>query len=435
MFLLELLFNLIEPDGVLERKMFSDFIIVKEINDYLDISFMYLNHTLDLKESRQFLLTNPRQSAVEKESLTFVKCFYKEKKSILPETNWLFARDETGSLLQIEGFWNKNNSYKNVFFTYVQQETIQHACEQTLSFLKDDLDYMFFASDYYWSSNNEIWYLNENTHQKTIITFGASLTDTGNLYNFSQKTMPNDKSWYLGHFSNGLLWNEYLGQLADIPIHSWAFSASAGDKQYWGFVPSILEQVELFIETMDDNPQYNPKDMIVFLEFGINDFLNYEKDIDVVKKEFEVVFFTLIEHGIENLVLLQLPNLSFAPKFKYYDDDFLKKAMYKIHLFNQFLSDVYDKYHHYNGLNLQLLDLDILCQKTKNLFNYTNESVLDINQNETIDYFLKHKVREKILKEELDTYFFWEVTHPTTEVHRMLAEYIYQSDVWDRVSR
>ncbi len=52
-------------------------------------------------------------------------------------------------------------------------------------------------------------FANNNTFD-SVIVFGDSLSDNGNLYNFLWHTTPASPPYYEGHFSNGIVWAEQL---------------------------------------------------------------------------------------------------------------------------------------------------------------------------------------------------------------------------------
>lgn len=53
-------------------------------------------------------------------------------------------------------------------------------------------------------------YADNNKQFDTMVVFGDSLSDNGNLYNFLWHTLPASPPYYLGHFSNGTVWAEQL---------------------------------------------------------------------------------------------------------------------------------------------------------------------------------------------------------------------------------
>lgn len=50
----------------------------------------------------------------------------------------------------------------------------------------------------------------DNKHFASMVVFGDSLSDNGNLYKFLWQSMPASPPYHLGHFSNGVLWAEQL---------------------------------------------------------------------------------------------------------------------------------------------------------------------------------------------------------------------------------
>ncbi len=107
-----------------------------------------------------------------------------------------------------------------MFYTNEPQDNIKQRCDETLGVTHDTADITYFASDNRFSYNHSIW-TNDNVVQPSainkMVVFGDSLSDTGNMFNGSQWIFPNSNSWFLGHFSNGFVWTEYLAKKQEHP--------------------------------------------------------------------------------------------------------------------------------------------------------------------------------------------------------------------------
>ena len=85
----------------------------------------------------------------------------------------------------------------------------------------------------------------------TIISFGDSNTDSGNVYNLTNQTWPLVPPYYQGRFSNGLVWIERLGLL---DIQNYAYGGATTDNNFiQGYtasdtvpVPGVRQQISIY---------------------------------------------------------------------------------------------------------------------------------------------------------------------------------------------
>jgi phospholipase/lecithinase/hemolysin len=112
-----------------------------------------------------------------------------------------------------------------------------------------------------------------------IVVFGDSLSDTGNLFAYSQpEGIPPSPPYYHGRFSNGPLWVEWLASELGVPIPT--PSLLGGTNYAWGGAetgfglstrgtPNIGEQIHAFlaVNTPTDN-------QLLVIWGGANDFNN-----------------------------------------------------------------------------------------------------------------------------------------------------------------
>ena len=119
-----------------------------------------------------------------------------------------------------------------------------------------------------------------------IVVFGDSLSDTGNLFNFTQGVFPPLPPYYQGRFSNGPVWVEWLATRlgVDIPMPFY-YSPSPGTNYACGGamtgsgrtelgIPNIGEQIESFLDFLDQNGN-KPTDSQLFVIWGgANDFIH-----------------------------------------------------------------------------------------------------------------------------------------------------------------
>lgn len=383
------------------------------------------------------LSTNKIEKLQNDETYTYVRCWYRPHDNHdQSATDWEWALNDDGSYYKLDGYWYSSTSWKNMFYTEVSNNTIEERCEKTLDTDFKAADITFFAADTRFSYNHTIWTNDKSNHNddlstiNKIVSFGDSISDTGNIYNGSQWLFPNDNSWFLGHFSNGFVWSEYLAEHQDIPVYTWAIGGAEGEDKYV-VLTGIDGQIDSYLEYMQLSKHYDPKDTLVTFEFGLNDFVNDDRSVDEVSDDFSDALKKLAENGIENMVVLNLPDATLAPQFKYNTDGTTEEVREKILAFNAFIETEVALYQA-QGLNFVLYDTSTLFDniiespESYGLRN-TSDSCLDINRSSSIDYLQTHALRSDCSTYGSDSYLFWGVTHPTTKTHNIIADEIIET--------
>lgn len=411
------------------------------LNEYSKMKKMILVFALTMNQiaSAQAETSMPLDSTMPDEvtqeqmldTQTYVRCWYRSDISNdSVATDWKWARDKGDNYYTIEGYWWSPSSYKNMFFSETPQSEIKQRCDETLDLQHDAADITYFAADSRFSYNHSIWTNDEERQENQInriITFGDSLSDTGNLFNGSQWVFPNANSWFLGHFSNGLVWTEYLAKEKKIPLYNWAVGGAAGTNQY-GVLKGIYDQVTSYLRYMEAAKNYKPENSLFTLEFGLNDFMNYDRSVVDVKADFSSALIRLTGSGAQNILLFTLPDATKAPQFKYTSDAETELVRRKIIEFNLFIEEQVS-YYKQRGLNIVLFDAYTLFNSiTENPqqhgFQNATEPCLDIQRHSAADYLYQHNLTNECAAYGSDHYVFWGVTHPTTAVHKYLAEHI-----------
>ncbi|WP_048610591.1 SGNH/GDSL hydrolase family protein [Vibrio coralliirubri] len=365
------------------------------------------------------------------ETYSYVRCWYRTDASHdSPATDWKWAKKENGDYYTINGYWWSSVSFKNMFYSDAPQSEIKQRCEQTLDIQHDAADITYFAADNRFSYNHSIW-TNDNAFQASsinrIVTFGDSLSDTGNLFNGSQWVFPNSDSWFLGHFSNGLVWTEYLAKAKDVPLYNWAVGGAAGTNQYVALT-GVYDQVTSYLTYMKVAKNYRPENSLFTLEFGLNDFMNYNREVADVKADFSSALIRLTESGANNILLFTLPDATKAPQFKYSTEQEIIKVRGKILEFNQYIK-AQAEYYQGMGKNVVLFDASALFTSItdnpqQHGFRNASDACIDINRSSAADYLISHSLTNDCATYGSDSYVFWGVTHPTTATHKYIADHI-----------
>lgn len=362
---------------------------------------------------------------------TYVKCWYRTSVSHdEPATDWVWAKNEDNSYYKLPGYWWSPISLKNMFYTDVTNKSIQQRCEQSIDTNNKNADITFYASDIKSSYSHTIW-SNDKTNQaeaiNKIVAFGDSLSDTGNTFNGSQWLFPNRNSWFLGHFSNGLVWTEYLAKAEKLPLYNWSVGGAAGVNEYH-MLTGIYDQISSFFTYMKSAHNYHIENTLFTLEFGLNDFMNYGRNVTDVKSDFSTALIRLTDAGAKNILLMTLPDASKAPQFKYTTPEKVASVSKQIKQFNAFIQEQ-AQYYKAKGINIIFVDAyqmfeDVTSNPQKYGFINATDSCMDINRSSSKDYLISHSLTNDCAKYGSDKYIFWGVTHPTTAMHKYIAKQI-----------
>ncbi|WP_315972811.1 SGNH/GDSL hydrolase family protein [Vibrio pomeroyi] len=365
------------------------------------------------------------------ETYSYVRCWYRTDASHdSAATDWKWAKKENGDYYTINGYWWSSVSFKNMFYSDAPQSEIKQRCEETLDIQHDVADITYFAANNRFSYNHSIWTNDKVVQANTInriVTFGDSLSDTGNLFNGSQWAFPNANSWFLGHFSNGLVWTEYLAKAKGVPLYNWAVGGAAGTNQYIALT-GVYDQVTSYLTYMKVAKNYRPENSLFTLEFGLNDFMNYDREVADVKADFSSALIRLTESGASNILLFTLPDATKAPQFKYSTEQEIIKVRGKILEFNQFIK-AQAEYYQSMGKNVVLFDASALFASITDTpeqhgFRNASDACLDLNRSSAADYLRSHSLTNDCATYGSDSYVFWGVTHPTTATHKYIADHI-----------
>lgn len=374
---------------------------------------------------------------------TGLRCFYKlNASSARPETAFteakIWADNRAPEKYQVKGYWRiKDAAGSNMFYTKKTQNQLRTICQNT--FKKEGINApveMFAAADSKLSINYTIWSLdppetNQNGKINKIIAFGDSITDTQNLFNGTYWKMPNLKSFFLGRFSNGKVWLDYLSETFNLPSYNWSTGAAAA-KDFKTFIPGIYTQVDSWTSYMDRNfaKNYQPENTLFTMLIGANDMKSHERNPGLIINEQKMALERLIADGGRNILLGNLPDISRSPAVKMMDVTTRDHIQQQIVEYNKQLAtlvtELQEKYKD-KKVNIQLFDIygvfnDILNNKNGSMKN-VEESCLDLPTDAVDNYLIPKNLRSNCT--DPDSYVFWDLLHPTTRVHKVLADKAY----------
>ncbi|KAJ9049303.1 hypothetical protein DSO57_1025902 [Entomophthora muscae] len=107
---------------------------------------------------------------------------------------------------------------------------------------------------------------------KQIVSFGDSITDTGNLYRMTSGRDPSRQEYYNGRFSNGPTWVEYLAKLLKASLVDQSYGGATSDMNMdrSSGVPGCIQQVDGFARSSKRTNDFNAT--LVTIVFQGNDF-------------------------------------------------------------------------------------------------------------------------------------------------------------------
>ena len=161
-----------------------------------------------------------------------------------------------------------------------------------------------------------------------IIVFGDSLSDNGNLYNFTKKlnsitsyvpVLPKDPPYFKGRFSNGPVWIEYVAQVLNVPLVDYAYGGAWAENYSSSgqIVPFGLgTQVDLFLTASVNDA--NTGNYLYVIWAGGNDYLHGNDEIDHATTNTIETIRSQIEwltyYGAKNFLIVNMPDLGTTPE-------------------------------------------------------------------------------------------------------------------------
>jgi thermolabile hemolysin len=246
-----------------------------------------------------------------------------------------------------------------------------------------------------------------------IVSFGDSLSDTGNLYAASGGTSP-PAPYFRGHFSNGPIWLESLAGKLGVPNPT--PSATGGTNYAWASaetgtgisptlgVPNLLTQVNGF--TLKN--KLTSKDLVTIWAGG-NDFLNGQTNPFVPINNIAAAIADLSKVGGKTFLVPNLPMLDHVP----FSLSLPPAQQAGLHS----LTSAYN-----TTLNTQLNQLQDKLGVT--IYQVDIASLFDNIQSSPAHFGFSNVTSGAVGDGVLDGkgYLFWDSIHPTTAGHGLIAD-------------
>jgi phospholipase/lecithinase/hemolysin len=247
-----------------------------------------------------------------------------------------------------------------------------------------------------------------------IVSFGDSLTDTGNDFILFNTPRP---PYYMGRFSNGPTWVEYLaGKLgvAD-PMPSvaggtnYAYGGATAGTIFQG-VPDVNTQIQTYLKkspTADPNALYT-------VWVGANDFTDGQTDASIPAHAVNTALTSLINAGAKHIVVGNMPAEGATPLVQRQGPAAVAAInALDVQFNNNLVADLNSLRAANTGVVIDLFDaysfLNAALQNPA-AFGYTN----------TTDELIQNPFATNP-----DGYLFWDYEHPTTKGHSFVADQVF----------
>ncbi|MCL6744531.1 SGNH/GDSL hydrolase family protein [Kosakonia sp. R1.Fl] len=379
---------------------------------------------------------NQRVLRTNEETSTYIKCVYNidNQDQSNPASSWTWARDGS-NYLKLRGYWYSATPLANMFYSESSYASLMNICRSTLKASNINAETVIpYASDYTLSWFYMIWHQGQaqpaimfgNNKIDRMVIFGDSLSDTINVYNGSYGTVPNHASWFLGHFSNGKVWHEYLSGSLNLPGYVWATAnAESGEKPLFN---GFDKQLDSFSAYLGKTENYDIAQTLFTVLFGGNDFITGAKMPDDIIATYRVQLARLAALGAQHIAIFRLPDFSVIPNVATWTPAEKEALKNKSENFNQqldqLLGELRTAYPKTNFFTVKLDSAfnDLLSESGKYGFVNTSETCLDISAS-GISYATGVAVKQTC-KAANGAFVFWDNMHPTTKTHALLAEMI-----------
>ena len=241
----------------------------------------------------------------------------------------------------------------------------------------------------------------------TLVVFGDSLSDNGNLYAVSPDSVP-AVYYYQGRFSNGRVWAEYLAGsgFLDCTLDDRAWGGAETDSTN---PPGLLNQVEDFVTT-----ETLPANALFAIWCGANDFLGGGTDVAGSVANIASAMNDLADFGAQEMMVVNLPDLGATPRLVGTVDEAGATALSEN--FNATLATAITAFR-LAHLNVRVYEIDS--------YAFLNAIIADpaaygfTNATDVCPAYATENDFDNSAG-----YVFWDDIHPTTETHRLLAEQV-----------
>ena len=290
----------------------------------------------------------------------------------------------------------------------------------------------------------------------SLVTFGDSFSDVGNIYDASHGDQPSPNFSWSGRYSNGRVWSEYITQFFDLP--SLTPSTQGGSDYSWGgattddayiesfstylnaTVPGVSQQITTYLDDLqqEDGDDSEGNKNLYALFSGYNDYwwyvhLNYTTS-QGQELNFTNVYTTVANEVIQNVerlyndagahifLVANVMNMSTWAEAALHPQDVLDSYDILVEGHNSVLTELLSNFEA-SHTDVTIYNFDVL-----NSFECLNEQK---------DYLGIQNVTSPCHPDDdtdcgdIYSYKFWDWYHPTTHGHHVWSIEALQS-IWEK---
>ncbi|EAX8919546.1 SPI-2 type III secretion system effector SseJ, partial [Salmonella enterica] len=250
-----------------------------------------------------------------------------------------------------------------------------------------------------------------------LVFFGDSLSDSlGRMFEKTHHILPSYGQYFGGRFTNGFTWTEFLSSPHFLGKEMLNFAEGGSTSASY----SCFNCIGDFVSNTDRQvASYTPshQDLAIFL-LGANDYMTLHKDnvIMVVEQQIDDIE-KIISGGVNNVLVMGIPDLSLTPYGKHSDEKRKLKDESIAHnaLLKTNVEELKEKYPQHK----------ICYYETADAFKVIMEAASNIGYDTENPYTHHGYVHVPGAKDpQLDIcpqYVFNDLVHPTQEVHHCFA--------------
>jgi phospholipase/lecithinase/hemolysin len=267
-----------------------------------------------------------------------------------------------------------------------------------------------------------------------VIAFGDSMSDTGNLFKFTQAVggagLPQAPS-FGGRFSDGAVALEVMANQLRLPLTNYCFSGSQTGRgnllPFWSWQRGMLFQIDEFHRAMttQGKPRNDPQ-ALYFLWAGPNDFFEginmYSKQTAKTAASNQLKGIrSLYERGSRHFLIPLMPDLSLTPQsaaFEKQDKGYQQAARQRSEEYKAELLRVFEQARaELPGIDIRTYDN--LEAMRENLPRFAAQGMNVTEACYTGKLQSGHTVR--LVCDRPDNHFFWDKNHPTARIGREIG--------------
>mmetsp|Transcript_3361 Transcript_3361/g.4347 ORF Transcript_3361/g.4347 Transcript_3361/m.4347 type:complete len:353 (+) Transcript_3361:353-1411(+) len=293
-------------------------------------------------------------------------------------------------------------------------------------------------------------FIKDATMPECMVIFGDELSDTKNMFEFTNHTFPSSSSYYEGRMSNGLIWVDFMrGRLRENDaIRNYAFvGASCVDEFSLYYSMNLWDQVAMYAT---DELGVDTDCMHTFF-FGHNDALFFifaklaypdiephvlqdaffDAALNVTDNVFDAIGSLYIEFGVKNFLLVTPFNLAMIPYLQYLNEMIGDDAVFDMmQWFQEELGALYHEYADYYNNLYKDLNIRVFSQ-TAAVFDwmYFSSELNFLRRDETClkpvenDGTKDNEEKSAVaICDDAASHIFYDFVSPTSQAHELLSD-------------